>query len=117
MWGPKRAVAGIPLSKPGLSVHVSPSFKTVCSNICPTSFPTAAPCQATEPTTWLGHLPAPPSQPRAVWGEISLDQQRRGLGEQLVQPPYFKDKEREVQDGEGFGRLPMCLRARAGVRP
>ena len=30
----------------------------------------------------------------AVWGEISLDQQRKGLGDQLVQPPYFKDRKK-----------------------
>lgn len=41
------------------SVPVNISFKTVCSNLCLTSFPAAAPCQVTEPTAGSGQLPAP----------------------------------------------------------
>lgn len=42
-----------------VSVPVNISFKTVCSNLCLTSFPVAAPCQVTEPTAGSGQLPVP----------------------------------------------------------
>lgn len=57
----------------------------------------AAPCQVTEAIAWSG-LPAYP-YPGQGWSHLG----RKGLGDQLVQPPSFKDKETKIQGGEGLG--------------